>query len=172
MIHAIGNNEPKVPASAWIAWNAEVAGMVELGVNVSIWFSASVRGDIARISIGQDSNIQDGSVVHVDHSVPAIIGESVTVGHSAVLHSCEIEDNCLVGMGAIVLSRAKIGEYSIVGAGALVTEDKVFPPRSLILGSPAKRVRDVTKKEMANILQNAKHYVQYSQQARTDYREI
>ena len=132
---------PAIAKSAFIAWNAHVSGDAELAEHTSVWFSATVRADIAPIKIGKNSNIQDNAVVHVDENIPCIVGENVTVGHGAILHSCTIKNGSTIGMGAIVLNEAVIEENSMVGAGALVTQGKTFPAGSLILGSPAKAVR-------------------------------
>jgi carbonic anhydrase/acetyltransferase-like protein (isoleucine patch superfamily) len=172
MIHAVGDAEPAIHESAFVAWNAEVAGSVTLSKDVSVWFSAVVRADIAAVEIGEGSNIQDGTVVHVDTDAPCVIGRGVTVGHRAVLHSCAIGDGALIGMGAIVLNGAEIGSGSMVGAGALVTQGKKFPPRSLILGSPAKLVRALTDEEVAGIAENSRHYVALAAEARDSYREL
>jgi len=172
MIHAIGNAAPVIQAGAFVAWNAEVSGDVRLGADVSVWFSATLRGDVCSIEIGAESNIQDNSVVHVDLDTPCIVGRNVTVGHRVVLHGCRIGDGALIGIGSIVLNGAEIGESSIVGAGALVTQGKKFPPRSLILGSPAKLVRELTDQEVADILDNSRHYVELARQAREAYRQI
>ena len=158
--------------TAFVAWNAEVAGDVSVGAGASIWFSASVRGDIAPISIGADSNVQDGAVLHVDTGIPCRIGKRVTVGHGAILHSCVVGDGALIGMGAIVLNGAEIGEGSIVGAGALVTQGKKFPPRSLIIGSPAVAKRELTEEEAAANLDNAEHYVEGGKDAKASYRPV
>ncbi len=172
MVHAIGSQSPRIDDSAFVAWNAEVAGDVVLAPNVSVWFSATVRGDIAPVEIGEESNIQDGAVVHVDTGIPCRIGRDVTVGHGAILHSCKVGDGVLIGMGAILLNGAEIGEGSIVGAGALVTQDKKFPPRSLILGSPAKVARELSVEESAGNLRNSKHYAEAGREAKVSYREL
>jgi carbonic anhydrase/acetyltransferase-like protein (isoleucine patch superfamily) len=171
MVHAIQDQVPKIHQSAFVAWNAEVAGAVSLAKDVSIWFSVTLRADIASIEIGEGSNIQDGSVVHVDRDAPTIVGRNVTVGHRAILHSCVIGDNALIGMGAIILNGAEIGSESIVGAGALVTQGKKFPPRSLLLGSPAKLVRELTPEEIEGIKQNAEHYIELARLAKEHYIE-
>jgi carbonic anhydrase/acetyltransferase-like protein (isoleucine patch superfamily) len=172
MIHAIGPSTPRVDGSAFVAWNAEVAGDVRVGAGASIWFSASVRGDIAPIEIGDRSNVQDGAVVHVDTGIPCRIGADVTVGHGAILHSCVVGDGALIGMGAIVLNGAEIGAGSIVGAGALVTQGKKFPPRSLIIGSPAAVKRELSDEEVAANLRNAAHYVEGGADAKSSYRPM
>jgi carbonic anhydrase/acetyltransferase-like protein (isoleucine patch superfamily) len=145
--------------AAFIAANAAVTGNVSLGTNASVWYGVSLRGDLAAIVIGDDSNIQDNATVHVDDNTPTRIGSGVTVGHNAVIHGCTVGDNCLIGMGSVILSRASIGEGSIVGAGALVTEGKTFPPGSLIVGSPARVVRQVSEDDLARIKENASRYV-------------
>ena len=172
MIHAVGDAEPAIHESAFVAWNAEVAGDVSIGENASVWFSSVLRADIAAVEIGDGSNIQDGTIIHVDTDIPCRVGRDVTVGHRAVLHSCTIGDGALIGMGAIVLNGAEIGAASIVGAGALVTQGKKFPPRSLILGSPAKFVRELSEEEVQEILANSRHYVKLADEARRSYRRI
>lgn len=138
---------------------AKVIGDVKLSDNVSIWYNAVVRGDEAPISIGENSNVQDNCVIHVSDGYPVEIGENVSVGHGAIIHGCSLEDNVLIGMGAIVLNGAKISRNCLVGAGALVTENKSFPEGSLIIGSPAKVVRDLTEDEISSIQRNADTYV-------------
>lgn len=169
MVHRIKNDSPHIHRTAFVAHSAEVAGQVTLAENVSVWFSASVRGDIAPISVGKDSNIQDSAVIHCDTGLPCEIGEGVTVGHGAIIHSATIGNNTIVGMGAIVLNGAVIGEESIVGAGALVTGGKNFPQRSMILGSPAKVIRELTDEEVAHNKENALHYVSLAKTATDDY---
>ena len=153
---------PQFDDSNFIAETAAVIGDVHLGKDVSIWFGASLRGDVNRIRIGERSNIQDNAVVHVTHhTAPTTIGKGVTVGHSAIVHGCTIEDDVLVGMGAIILDKAVIGERSIIGAGALVTGGVNIPPGSLVLGSPAKAVRPLTPEEIESIYEYSKNYVSY-----------
>ncbi|MDI3535623.1 MAG: hypothetical protein PWP16_362 [Eubacteriaceae bacterium] len=145
--------------TVFIAKSADVVGRVKLGNFVSIWFQAVLRGDVDSITIGDRTNIQDGTVVHVAPGHPTVIGDGVSVGHNAIIHGCSIGDNVLVGMGAIVLNGAQIGDNSIVGAGALVTQGKVFPPNSLIIGSPAKAVRALSEEEIQSIRDNAEEYL-------------
>ena len=160
-------SSPKLDKGSWIAPGATVIGDVEIGEEVSVWFGCVVRGDVHRIRIGDRSNIQDLSMIHVTHykkpdrsdGHPTIIGSDVTIGHRVMLHGCTIEDACLIGMSATILDGAVIGRESIVGAGALVTMNKVFPPRSLIVGSPAKVVRQLTEDEVAELYASAKRYV-------------
>ena len=144
---------------AMIADNAAVMGDVRLGRDVSIWFGVTIRGDDSWIEIGDESNIQDNTVVHVDVAAPQIIGRGVTVGHGVVLHGVEIGDYCLIGMNSTILGGAKIGEYSIIGAGAMVPEGDVIPPRSVVLGLPGRVRRKVTEEEQSAMRWRAGHYV-------------
>lgn len=172
MIHAIGDNEPDVSESAFVAWNAELSGRVSLGEGCSVWFGAVLRGDVNEIKLGDGSNVQDGAVLHVDGDSPCLVGKGVVIGHRAVVHGCVVEDGCLIGIGAIVLNQARIGAESIVGAGSLVTQGKSFPPRSLIMGSPAKAVRALSDDEVEKIRRNAAHYVELGAEAKRSYREL
>lgn len=158
MINNFLDKTPDTKKSNFIAWNSDVSGDVVLGRESSVWFSATIRGDIAPIRIGDVTNIQDGAVCHISTGQKLTIGDWVTVGHNAIVHSCTIGNHCLIGMGAIVLDNAEIGDHSIVGAGALVTGGKQFPPRSLILGSPAKRVRELTEDDIKEIDAAAERY--------------
>lgn len=144
----------------FIAPNAAVIGRVSLGMDVSIWFNATVRGDVAAIDISDETNIQDNAVVHVDDDAPARIDRRVTVGHGATVHGCHIGEGSLIGIGATILSHAVIGRHCIVGAHALITERKQFPDRSLIVGVPAKRVREVTEEEILALERSADHYAE------------
>lgn len=138
---------------------AKVVGDVELKSNVSIWYNAVVRADLEPVTIDENSNIQDNCVVHVSKDYPVHIGKNVSIGHGAIIHGCTIDDDVLVGMGAIILNGAKISKNCLVGAGALVTENKEFPEGSLIIGSPAKAVRELTEDEIKSIKENADEYV-------------
>jgi len=171
MVHAIGNLVPAVAASAFIAWNAEVAGDASIGEGSSVWFGTTVRADIASVRIGSGSNLQDGVVVHVNSDTPCLVGDDVTVGHRAILHGCVVGNGSLIGMGAILLNGSEVGPGSIVGAGALVTQGKRFPPRSLLMGSPARLIREVTDEEYARNLENAHEYVQLARDTK-DYRRV
>ena len=153
------NTDPKIDPSAYIAEGATVIGAVDLKRDVSIWHSAVLRGDINSITIDEGSNIQDGSVVHLADDFGVSIGKYVTVGHSAVIHACTIQDECLIGMNATILDGAIIGKQSIIGANALVTKGTQIPEGSLVLGSPAKVVRPLTEEERLSIKPWAEKYV-------------
>jgi gamma-carbonic anhydrase len=160
MIEPFLGRHPDLHPSAWVAPSAIVAGDVTLGEGASVWYGASLRGDVHYIRVGDRSNVQDNAVLHVSREThPCVLGEDVTVGHSAVVHGCTVEDGCLIGMGAVVLDGAVIGAGSTVGAGALVTGGTQVPPRSLVLGAPARVVRGLTDEEVAANLANAAHYV-------------
>jgi carbonic anhydrase/acetyltransferase-like protein (isoleucine patch superfamily) len=159
--HFLGRT-PQISPTAFIAPHTFIAGDVEIGDEASIWPCCSLRGDIAPIRIGAHSNIQDGSVVHVADDLPAIVGEWVTVGHNATIHACTIEDEVLVGMGAIILDGARIGARSIIGANATVTMHTEIPPGSLVLGSPAKVARVLSREQQAGIRAWAERYVKLS----------
>ena len=162
MIYDLEKNVPEINADSWVAPNAIIIGKVKLEKNSSIWFNAVLRGDIEKIVIGENSNIQDGSVLHTDPGCPLTVGKGVTVGHMVMLHGCEISDDTLIGIGSTILNKAKIGKNCIIGASTLVTENKVIPDNSLVLGSPGKVIRKVTDDEIKVICENAKHYVENS----------
>ncbi len=154
--------QPRIGARAFVAENASLIGDVELGEDSSIWFGAVLRGDIHYIRIGARSNVQDNSVLHVEHGTgPAIVGDEVTIGHMAVVHGCTIERGALIGIGAKVLSHAVIGEQALVGAGAVVQEGTHVPPRTLVVGVPARVKRDLTKDELGRLERSWKNYVEY-----------
>ena len=159
MIYDLKKNVPEISADSWVAPNAIIIGKVKLEKNSSIWFNAVLRGDIEKIVIGENSNIQDGSVLHTDPGYPLTVGKGVTVGHMVMLHGCEILDDTLIGIGSTILNKAKIGKNCIIGANTLVTENKTIPDNSLVLGSPGKVIRKVTDDEIKVIRENAKHYV-------------
>lgn len=165
-IYQLGNKQPQLASSAWVAESAHIIGDVRLHEDVSIWFNAVLRGDNEPITIGAGSNIQDGSVLHTDEGVPLRLGQRVTVGHQAMLHACTIGDESLIGIGAVVLNGAVIGKHCLVGAGALVTEGKTFPDGSLILGSPARVVRPLTPEQIAALQQSAQRYIDNAQRYR------
>lgn len=175
MIHKFKSILPTIGTNSWIAPSADVIGDVACGSDCSIWFGCVVRGDVHYIKIGNRVNIQDLSMIHVTHykkedksdGNPTIIGDDVTIGHRVMLHGCTIEDACLIGMSATILDGAVIGKESIVGAGALVTKGKIFPPRSLIMGSPAKVVRELYDAEIKELYASALRYVEFKR----DYQE-
>jgi carbonic anhydrase/acetyltransferase-like protein (isoleucine patch superfamily) len=156
------SKSPDVARANWVAANATVVGDVTLGPKSSVFYGAVLRGDIARIVVGEGTNIQDNAVVHLADDLDAIIGAWCTIGHSAIVHACTIEDECLIGMGATVLDGARIGRRSIVGAGALVTQRTVVPPGSMVLGAPAKVVRALSDAEQAALRGWAEKYVEVS----------
>ena len=162
MIYDFEKNVPDVHPEAWVAANATLIGKIKLQKNSSIWFNAVLRGDIELISIGENSNIQDGSVLHTDPGYKLKVGKGVTVGHMVMLHGCQISDDTLIGIGSIILNNAKIGKNCIIGANSLITENKVIPNNSLVVGSPGKVLRKVTDEEIKAIHENAKHYVEGS----------
>jgi carbonic anhydrase/acetyltransferase-like protein (isoleucine patch superfamily) len=160
---------PKIKKSAWIAPSADVIGNVKIGAHSSIWFGTVIRGDVHKIRIGKRTSVQDLSMIHVTHykqedmkdGHPTIIGDDVTIGHKVMLHGCTIENGCLIGMSATILDGAVIGEGSIVGAHSLVTSNKVFPPYSLIMGSPAKVIKTLTQDEVDSLIEHAARYVKF-----------
>ncbi|HEX8569131.1 MAG TPA: gamma carbonic anhydrase family protein [Caulobacteraceae bacterium] len=158
----LGGASPRLPGEGeyWIAPNAMVIGNVELKQNASIWFGAVLRGDNDPIVVGENSNVQDLSVLHTDEGVPLTIGANVTIGHKVMLHGCTIGDDSLIGIGSVVLNRAMIGRGCIVGANSLITEGKSFPDDSLIVGSPARVVRELREEERALLKASALHYVE------------
>ena len=157
------DQEPQIHSSAYIASGAVVIGAVSLGKHASIWHNAVVRADINTIDIGEGSNIQDGSIVHLADDMGVSIGRYVTIGHAAMIHACSIEDECLIGMQATILDGAVIGQQSIIGAGALVTKGTIVPPGSLVFGAPAKVVRQLNEEERADIRTWADKYVAVAQ---------
>lgn len=152
------SERPQVDASAFVAPSADLIGDVRVAEHASVWYGCVLRADIAPISVGRETNIQDLTVVHVDPGRPTVIGERVGIGHRAIIHGCEIQDECLIGMGAIVLSHAVIGSGSVIAAGALVTEGMVVPPNSLVVGLPGRVVRDVDDELRRRIHRNVADY--------------
>ncbi len=163
---------PRVAESAWVADSAEVMGNVALGEDASIWFGAVLRGDNDPITIGAGTNVQDGSVLHADIGQPLTLGDRVTVGHKVMLHGCTIGDESLIGIGAVVLNGARIGRHCLVGAGALVTEGKEFPDGSMILGSPARVVRQLTPEQIEGLRRSAQGYVENARRFRAGLHRI
>jgi carbonic anhydrase/acetyltransferase-like protein (isoleucine patch superfamily) len=158
---------PQIGKNVFAAKSADIIGDVKIGDDSSVWFGVVIRGDVNKIRIGKRTSIQDGTIIHVTHytdesdGYPTIIGDDVTVGHKAILHGCIIGNACLIGMGAIVLDGANIGDESIVGAGSLVTRNKTFPPRSLIIGSPARAVRTLSDEEVNELYASSARYVEF-----------
>ena len=160
MIYKFENNTPLLHEDSWAASNAVLIGKVILKKDANVWFNVVLRGDIEPITIGEGSNVQDGSVFHTDPDCPLTLGKGVTVGHMVVLHGCVVGDDTLIGIGSTILNKTKIGKNCIIGANTLIAENKVIPDRSLVLGSPGKVIRQVTNKEIEEIKENAKHYVE------------
>ena len=171
-IYRIGDKLPQLDSSVWIAPNATVIGDVRLAANVSIWWGAVLRGDNDPITIGEGTNIQDGSILHTDDGIPITMGCNITVGHMVMLHGCTVGDGTLVGIKSVVLNGAVIGKNCLIGANTLIPEGKVIPDRSVVMGSPGKVVRELTDEQLARIARNAPHYVQNAQRYRTLLEEI
>jgi carbonic anhydrase/acetyltransferase-like protein (isoleucine patch superfamily) len=171
-VYKLGDVAPELPAddAYWIAPNAAVMGNVVLKANASVWWGATLRGDNDPIVIGENSNIQDGSVLHTDTGSPLIIGKNVTVGHLVMLHGCTIGDNSLVGIGSIILNGAKIGKNCLIGANCLITEGKEIPDNSLVMGAPGKVVREVSPEQVMILTGSALHYVSNWKRYRADLR--
>lgn len=170
--YALGDVAPKVAETAWIAPGAWVVGDVVLEEGSSVWFGAVLRGDIETITVGRNSNIQDGCVLHTDLGFPLEIGADVTIGHRAVLHGCVVDHGSLIGMGAVVLNGAQIGSGSIIGAGALVPEGKVIPELSLAIGVPARIVRKIEQSELAGLSRSADGYRKRAERFRLEMRSV
>lgn len=171
-IYELDGIAPRIPETAWVADSAQVMGDVELAEDVSVWFGVIIRGDTETIRIGARSNIQDASVLHADVGLPLIIGDDVTVGHHVTLHGCTVGDGSLIGMGAVILNGAKIGKGCLVGAGALVTEGKEFADGSMIVGSPARVIRQLTPEQLDGLKLSARNYVENARRFRTGLHKI
>ncbi|CAN5252783.1 gamma carbonic anhydrase family protein [soil metagenome] len=171
-IYQLDDLKPEIHASAWVADSAQVMGDVTLAEDSSVWFGVVARGDTDAITVGKGSNIQDNSVLHADHGMPLVIGENVTVGHQAMLHGCTIGDGSLIGIQAVVLNGAKIGKNCLVGAGALVTEGKEFPDGCMILGSPAKAVRQLSPEQIEGLKMSAQHYMDNARRYKTGLKKL
>jgi len=173
MLYTLGVQTPEsVSGEYFVAPNAAVIGRVHLGRNASVWFGAVLRADTNDIDIGDGTNIQDNAVLHVDDDAPLKLGQDVTVGHSAVVHGCTIGNGSLIGIGATILSHAEVGAFCIVGAGALITERKQFPDRSLLVGAPAKRLREVTNEEVEMLKETAAHYAALGERYRHELKQL
>ncbi len=171
-IYQLDDLIPSIHPTAWVADSAQVIGQVVLEENVSVWFGVILRGDNDVISVGKGSNIQENSVLHIDRGHPLVLGENVTIGHQVMLHGCTIGDNSLVGIGAVVLNDARIGKNCLVGAGSLVTEGKEFPDGSLIMGSPAKAVRQLSAEQIEGLKMIAQHYIENAARYKTGLKKL
>ena len=171
-LYQLDAHRPEVHESAWVADNAQVMGAVKLAADASVWFGCTVRGDTETIEIGEGSNIQDNSVLHADYGTPLTVGKNVTVGHMVVLHGCTIGDESLIGIGAVVLNGAKIGKNCLVGAGSLVTEGKEFPDGSMIMGTPAKVVRQLTPEQIQGLRESARRYIDNAHRYKAGLKKI
>jgi carbonic anhydrase/acetyltransferase-like protein (isoleucine patch superfamily) len=161
------DREPKVDPTAFVAPGARVVGDVELGAGASVWFNAVIRGDSSPVRIGARTNVQDGAALHTDQGSPCMVGDDSTIGHNAFVHGCTIGRSCLIGMGAIVLSGAVIAEESIVAAGALIPEGRSYPPRSLLVGNPARRLRELTDQDVERLIKpGVGHYLRFADEYR------
>ena len=173
-VYSLGAVTPQLPAEDefWIAPSASVMGNVILKKNASVWWGATIRGDNDPIVIGENSNIQDGSVLHTDTGVPLTIGANVTVGHLVMLHGCTIGDNSLIGIGSVILNGARIGKNCLIGANVLITEGKEIPDNSLVMGAPGKVVREVSEHQAMILTASAHHYVENWKRYRRDLKEV
>lgn len=171
-IYQLDDLTPDIHESAWVADSAQVMGDVRLAAGSSVWFGVVIRGDMDAIRVGPGSNIQDNSVLHADHGMPLNIGENVSVGHQVMLHGCTIGDGSLIGIQAVVLNGAKIGKNCLVGAGALVTEGKEFPDGSMILGSPARAVKQLSAEQIEGLKMIAQHYRDNSRRYKTGFKKL
>jgi carbonic anhydrase/acetyltransferase-like protein (isoleucine patch superfamily) len=171
-IYQLGEQAPEIDASSFVADSATIIGKVTLEANASVWYGATLRGDNERITIGENSNVQEGTVMHTDMGFPLTLGKNVTVGHQAMLHGCTVGDGSLIGIQAVILNGARIGKGCLVGAGALVTEGKEFPDGSLILGSPAKVVRTLTEEDLLRLQASAASYVARGQLFKAQLKKI
>lgn len=172
MIYSLGDRQLQTHGDYWIADNATVIGSVVLQNNVSVWFNVVIRADNDTITIGENTNIQDGSVLHTDSGVPLTVGNNVTVGHKVMLHGCTIGDNTLIGINAVVLNHAKIGKNCIIGANALITERQEIPDNSLVVGSPAKVVKSISDAQAQMLQMSALHYVQNFKRYQTQLKPV
>ena len=168
MIYQLNHQIPKIGKDAYVAPSADVIGSVILGAEASVWFGAVLRGDNDVITVGERSNVQDNSVIHVDKGVPVSVGSDVSIGHSVVIHGCSIGDRSLIGNGAVILDFAEIKEDCLVGAGALVTPGKTFPARSLIVGAPARVARELNDEEIAQLRANVDSYLSKTKRYRLE----
>lgn len=171
-IYQLGDEVPRIASSAWVAESAQVIGRVQMGEGSSVWYGAVLRGDNEWLTLGERVNVQDGSVLHSDPGFPLVLDDDVSIGHLVMLHGCTVGEGSLIGIKAVVLNGAKIGKGCLVGAGSVVTEGKEFPDHSLILGAPAKVVREVTPEQVARLRLTAQHYVEKARMHRTQLKRI
>jgi carbonic anhydrase/acetyltransferase-like protein (isoleucine patch superfamily) len=171
-VYALGELVPDVHPQTWIAANASVIGQVRLGKNVSIWWNCTLRGDTDLLVVNENTNIQDGSVLHTDPGLQLTVGCGVTIGHRAIIHGCTIGDGCLIGMGATLLNRSVIGKQCLIGANSLIPEGKAIPDRSLVVGAPGRIVRQLTDEEVERIARSARSYVENWQHYQRELRPL
>ncbi|MCY1405308.1 Protein YrdA [compost metagenome] len=171
MKYRLGDDRVEAHPDSWVAPNAAVMGKVRLEAGSSVWFSAVLRGDTEWIHIGENSNVQDGTVMHADSGTPLVIGKNVTIGHNAMLHGCTVGDNSLIGINAVVLDGAKIGKYCLIGANTLIPPGKEIPDGSLVMGSPGKVVRELTEQQKKTLELSAAHYVHNAKRFARDLAE-
>ena len=171
-IYQLDDFKPELHDTAWVADSAQVIGKVTLGEGSSVWFGVVIRGDSDTITVGAGSNVQDGSVLHADEGVPLAIGDNVTIGHQVMLHGCSIGDGSLIGIQSVVLNGAKIGKNCLVGAGSLVTEGKEFPDGSMILGSPAKAVRQLSSEQIEGLKMIGQHYMKNARRFKAGLKKL
>ena len=171
-IYQLGDDAPQIDPSAWVAESANLIGKVTIEANATVWYGVTIRGDNERITIGADSNVQEGTVMHTDMGFPLTLGTGVSIGHQAMLHGCSIGDGALIGIQAVIMNGAKIGKGCLVGAGALVTEGKEFPDNTLILGSPAKAIRTLAEADIARLREIADGYVKRGKLYQADLKKI
>jgi len=172
MIYSLGDDHVQVADGVFVAPGAHVIGKVVMQKNSSVWFNAVVRGDSDVITIGEDSNVQDGSVLHTDFGVPLTIGKGVTIGHKVMLHGCEIGDFSLIGINSVVLNGAKVGKYCVIGANSLITENMQIPDGSLVMGSPAKVIKPIPEQQQKMLEQSAQHYVKNAKRFSTQLKAV
>ena len=170
MLYTLGERRPSVDPSCFVADSAQLIGSVALARDASVWFNVVIRGDNELIDIGPEANVQDATVIHTDAGIEVRVGRAVTIGHRVMLHGCQIGECSLVGIGAIVMNHAKVGKYCLIGAGALITEGKVIPDRSLVLGAPGRVVRQIGDAEAAMLEASAAHYVENARRYRAELR--
>ena len=171
-IYSLGDRRPEIRGECWIADNATVIGSVVLENNASVWFNVVIRGDNDPITIGEGSNVQDGSILHTDEGIPLTLGANVTVGHLAMLHGCTVGEGSLIGIKSVILNRAVIGKHCLIGANSLIPEGKVIPDRSLVMGSPGKIIRQLTDEEVERLQKSAQGYVANWQRFKRDMKPV